>query len=65
MATHLREASARIYEFPKRGRFAIGVDRQDAKADAAIPSPRPPKAVADGGWYHEAAIQDAERVARR
>lgn len=65
MAMHLHEGSARIYEFPKRGRFAVGGARQEAKAGADAASTRPAKAVVGSGWYHEAAIQEAERAARR
>jgi Protein of unknown function (DUF2735) len=50
------QGSARIYDFPLRGRFAVSAS-QDAAAQTA---PRAP-AVAFGSWYHEEAIE-AERT---
>ena len=65
MSASSHTGSAKIYEFPMRGRFAIGGGREDVKAGANVASPRIPKTVAGSGWYHEAAIQEAERAVKR
>ena len=52
------QGSAKIYDFPLRGRFAMNATHEpDAAANAA---PRAP-AIAFGSWYHEEAIE-AERT---
>jgi uncharacterized protein DUF2735 len=56
MTTHY-QGSARIYDFPPRGRFAVSAAQDSAAAPA---TPRAP-AVAFGSWYHEEAIE-AERA---
>jgi len=56
--------SARIYQFPARGRFAASGQREatETAATAATAAlPRDVKIVASSGWYHEEAIQLAER----
>ena len=59
MTTSISRGSAQIYEFPRRGRFALGMrDEQQAglEAQAAM------RAAVGSGWYHEAAIaEEAER----
>jgi Protein of unknown function (DUF2735) len=51
--------SARIYEFPLRGRFAQSArdeQRTNLEAQAAM------SAAVSSGWYHDAAIaEEAER----
>ena len=60
MTTSIPRGSARIYEFPLRGRFAQGLrDEQQApinlEAQAAV-------TAVGGCWYHDAAIaEEAER----
>ena len=54
--------SAKIYAFPARGRFAASDYSDEAKPAAHITSPQVVNAAVGGGWYHEAAIQDAERA---
>ena len=56
-------ASAKIYTFPPRGRFAVrGQDEDFATvADGALP--RTVKLVSGSGWYHEEAIQEASKEA--
>jgi hypothetical protein len=56
MSTYM-QGSAKIYDFPLRGRFAVGASHDSAAANAA---PRAP-AIAFGSWYHEEAIE-AERT---
>jgi len=65
MATSLRQESAKILPFPSRGSLLRGGNHQDAKASADVASPRLAKTVAGSGWYHDAAIQEAERVVKR
>jgi hypothetical protein len=60
MTINIPRGSAQIYEFPLRGRFALkGRDGSDPRASV---EPQPVVKVASGsGWYHDAAIQEAER----
>ncbi len=60
MPTSLQSGSATIYQFPARGRFAVGVQSDQAGTAAAVMSPHA-KIVFGSGWYHDEAIQDAER----
>ena len=60
MTTSSDRASAQIYQFPARGRFAASTARDEATA--ALNSPQVVKAAVGSGWYHEAAIEDAERA---
>jgi hypothetical protein len=48
-------ASAKIYTFPPRGRFALRID--DTAPAATVQLPRGVKLVSGSGWYHDAAIQ--------
>jgi hypothetical protein len=52
------QGSAKIYDFPPRGRFAVSASHDDS--DAAKSTLRAP-AIAFGNWYHEEAIE-AERT---
>lgn len=65
MSASRHQESARIYDFPKRGRAPVGSDRQDVVRTGAtnVAALRLPKVVVTSGWYHEAAIQEAERAA--
>ena len=61
MNTSLNHGSAKIYQFPAGGRAALGGRRQEeAKAASDLGSLRVSEAACGSGWYHEAAIQDAE-----
>jgi hypothetical protein len=60
MTTSIPRGSARIYEFPLRGRFAQGArdesQRTNLEAQAAV------RAAVGSGWYHDAAVaEEAER----
>jgi hypothetical protein len=60
MTTSHVQASATIYEFPKRGRFAVA-----AQCDENNLSPRVARVAYGSGWYHDEAIEDdAERTRR-
>ena len=51
------QGSAKIYDFPLRGRFASNASHNDDAAKFATPAP----AIMFGSWYHEEAIE-AERT---
>src|SRR4029453_1502618 len=53
--------SARIYQFPARGRFAPSGQREATEPAATAALPRDVNVVASSGWYHDEAIQVAER----
>jgi hypothetical protein len=58
MTTSDSRGSAQIYEFPPRGRFALN-GRDEARTN--LESQPLVKVAAGSGWYHDAAIQEAER----
>ena len=61
MSTTFRHEGAKIYEFPRKLRTTAGEQRRESQSEADF-RPRPIAAVEFGsGWYHEAAVQDAER----
>jgi hypothetical protein len=51
--------SAQIYEFPLRGRFALN-GRDESQLRAHLEAQPPVKVASGSGWYHDAAIQEAE-----
>jgi len=59
-AAPVASGSAKIYQFPLRGRFAAG--GQGEAGSAALPAGV--KIASGGGWYHDAAIQDAINAER-
>jgi hypothetical protein len=61
MNTDLNRGSAEIIPFPSRARTIAGELRDVAKPVAQFPLPRAVKVASGSGWYHEAAIEDAER----
>jgi hypothetical protein len=64
MTTSTHRGSAKIYEFPTRGRFAMAVQRQQTVAtENHLALQAAPMAFSDA-WYHEAAIQEAERTSK-
>jgi hypothetical protein len=64
MTTSISRGSAQIYEFPPRGRFALngGDEAKTPTKTTNLESAQAVKAVAGSGWYHDAAIQEAERT---
>ena len=56
--------SAKIYPFPARGRFAAGGQRDEAGQTTRVASPPGVKIASGGGWYHDAAIQEAIKAER-
>ena len=61
MSTNTIRGSAEIIPFPLRVRPIVGEPREAAMPVAKFPSPRAVKVASSSGWYHEAAIEDAER----
>ena len=61
MTMNMSRGSAKIFEFPARGRFAVGGGRDEAKPVADLTPPRVAPTIFGGAWYHEAAVQDAEQ----
>jgi hypothetical protein len=59
MTTTSDRESANIYQFPARGRFAAN-QRDETKP--TLTSQQVVKAAVGSGWYHEAAIEEAERA---
>ena len=53
--------SAKIYEFPARGRFAnVGQHQDKPVTSQNLLSPRVARVESGSGWYHDEAIRDAE-----
>jgi hypothetical protein len=65
MTTNIYGQTAKIYQFPARGKAAIGENRQQPKPMADLASQRFADAAAGSAWYHEAAVQEAERARKR
>jgi hypothetical protein len=61
MAQDLHRGSAKIYQFAARGRAGLGVRAEDVKPAADFASPHFAKVACGSAWYHEAAIEQAER----
>lgn len=57
MTTNFQGASAKIYTFPARGRFADSSLRDVPRLDVA---PRIAPVASGAGWYHEEAIREAD-----
>ena len=61
MTEDLHRHSARIYQFPAGGRSALGGRRDVAAPAEPFAVPQIAKTVS-GAWYHDEAIQEANRV---
>jgi hypothetical protein len=59
MMTSISRGSARIYEFPPRGRFALN-GRDESQLRTNLEAQPLVKVASGSGWYHDAAIQEAE-----
>jgi hypothetical protein len=55
-------ASAKIFQFPARGRFAASGNLYENEPAAILTSPRLAETVLGSAWYHDEAIQAAELV---
>jgi hypothetical protein len=61
MNTDLNRGPAKIIPFPSRARTTLGELRGVAKPIAKFPL-RAVNMASGSSWYHEAAIQDADRT---
>jgi hypothetical protein len=55
---------AKIYQFPARGRLALGRAESHPAANLTAPNPatlRVANAACGSAWYHETAVQEAEQ----
>ncbi|GJE62463.1 DUF2735 domain-containing protein [Methylobacterium trifolii] len=60
MTTRLHQETAKIYAFPVKTRLAGG--RSDSGKPASdLGLQRAPEIVYGGSWYHDAAVQEADR----
>jgi hypothetical protein len=66
MTTSLNRGSAKIYQFPARTRPALDGYREEARPGENAPAPnlasRFANAAFGSAWYHEEAVQEAERA---
>ncbi len=62
MSTNTYRGSAEIIPFPVRARTTANEHREAAKPVTMFPVSRAVKVAAGSGWYHEAAIQDADQT---
>jgi uncharacterized protein DUF2735 len=61
MNTSPNRGSAEIIPFPSHARKNSGEPRDTAKPPPTFAAQRAAKVASGSGWYHEAAIQDAEQ----
>jgi len=59
MNTNTGQGSARIYQFPRGGRAALGGRRYDEVVGTQQPAPSIQPSICSGSWYHEEAIHEA------
>jgi hypothetical protein len=69
MTTSFHRGSATIYQFPARVRPDLGSHREEAEASENLTAPNPTslrvaQAAFGSAWYHEEAVQDAERASK-
>ena len=57
MTTNFHHPTAKIYEFPVRGRFKGVVRPNESMSTPNLASPRA-EVVFGGSWYHEEAVQE-------
>jgi len=60
MGSSTSQGSARIYQFPRGGRAALGGRRYDEVEATKQTAPALQPAIYSGSWYHEEAIQEAK-----
>ena len=62
--TEVSQNSAQIFQFPPRGRFAAGAKLGENNFAVGFTLPDGGQTVFGGAWYHDEAVQDAERVGK-
>jgi hypothetical protein len=66
MTTNSDRASAKIFQFPARGRFATGGQNGEATPPVnAVLSTRVARVAMGGAWYHDEAIQESIQASER
>jgi Protein of unknown function (DUF2735) len=65
MITELERRSATIFEFPRKARNSPAVAGEPRRPAAVIVPAYVASATCGSGWYHEAAIEEARRDAKR
>ena len=63
MTTDSQGRSARIYQFPVRSVARVAEER--SKSVMEVLAMRYPATASGSGWYHEAAIQEAELAVKQ
>lgn len=61
---NLAPTSAKIYQFPVRARTTSDIGRLETKYSADLRAAGGPQVLASSGWYHETAVQDAQRTGK-
>lgn len=64
MATNSHRESAKILQFPVRGRSTAFEGASTAASSSQTGQSEQPMAVLGGPWYHDAAIAEAEKVSK-
>jgi hypothetical protein len=62
MNTNFHQGSAKIYQFPVGGRSGVATRQDGAKGAIDSATPRVHEAACGSGWYHEAAIEEANQT---
>ena len=70
MTTNSYRGSAKIYQFPARVRPALGGRRAETEPTEDLSPPnlaslRVTQAAFGSAWYHEEAVQEAERASKK
>jgi hypothetical protein len=60
MSKNMSDGSARIYQFPRGGRAALGGRHNGAGESTRQSTPPVQTSICAGSWYHEEAIQEAK-----
>ena len=60
MNRNMGDGSARIYQFPRGGRAALGGNRYGEAETSKQSAPAIQPSICSGSWYHEEAIQEAK-----
>ena len=58
------QRSAKIYLFPAHVRAAVNAARLETKSSADLRAAGAPEILSGSGWYHEAAMRDAQPTAK-
>jgi hypothetical protein len=63
--TEVSRSSAQIFQFPPRGRYAIGGNDTSYHKQAVTFAPRVAIATLSGAWYHDEAVRESEQPPRK